>query len=205
MSVTITSAGRALQRQSLNAVRGAFGFDAAALKPPLRKLPEVVAVVDDQNARHVPEKEGGVRILCKAPGTIHPKRPGPAFASISPSTGAGTQGLAVSVERERVPGDAVPGDAVPGDAVPHDAVPGDAVPDDAVPGEVIPGGAIPDQGVPGEQRPENAAGQRILPLQRRTKKDREQRASETVCGQEPAIDAGHTGHELERAKQETAR
>src|SRR5216117_2216942 len=43
MSVTITSA-----------VRGAFGFDAATLKPPQRKLPEVVAVVDDENARHVP-------------------------------------------------------------------------------------------------------------------------------------------------------
>src|SRR5258708_3419859 len=44
---------RALQRQSLNAVSGAFGFDAAALEPPQRKLPEVVAVVDDENARHV--------------------------------------------------------------------------------------------------------------------------------------------------------
>src|SRR6266849_4592420 len=61
--------------------------------------------------------------------------------------------LAVSVERERVPGDAVPGNAVPGNAVPDNAVPGDAVPRDAVPGEVIPGDAVPDQGVPGEQRP----------------------------------------------------
>src|SRR5213592_5239411 len=48
--------GLALQRQSLNAVRGALGFDAAALKPAQRKLPEVVAVVDDENARHVPGK-----------------------------------------------------------------------------------------------------------------------------------------------------
>src|SRR5881396_1914323 len=81
--------------------------------------------------------------------------PWPCFASISASTGVGTRGLLLSVERERVPGDAVPGDAVPGDAVPGDAVPG----------EVIPGGTVPDQGVPGEQRPENSAGQRILPLQ----------------------------------------
>src|SRR5256885_470521 len=45
---------RALQRQPLNAVRSALDFDAAALKPAQRKLPEVVAVVDDENARHVP-------------------------------------------------------------------------------------------------------------------------------------------------------
>src|SRR6266705_1045880 len=36
----------ALQRQPLNAVGGAFGFDAVALKPLQRKLPEVVVVVD---------------------------------------------------------------------------------------------------------------------------------------------------------------
>src|SRR6266705_3024162 len=46
----------ALQRQPLNAVGGAFGFDAVALKPLQRKLPEVVVVVDDENARHVPGK-----------------------------------------------------------------------------------------------------------------------------------------------------
>src|SRR4029077_12902061 len=100
----------------------------------------------------------------------------PKAVSCFAGIGAGTGG-AVSVERERVPGDAVPGDAVPGDAVPGDAVPrnavpGDAVPRDAVPGKVVPGDAIPDQGAPGEQRQENAAGQRILPLQRRAKKDR---------------------------------
>src|SRR5947207_10781074 len=47
---------RALQRQPLNAVHGALDFDAAALKPAQRKHPEVVAVVDDENARHVPAK-----------------------------------------------------------------------------------------------------------------------------------------------------
>src|SRR6266516_4390974 len=113
--------------------------------------------------------------------------PWPCFASISASTGAGTRGLLLSVERERVPGDAVPGDAVPGnavprDAVPDDAVPGDAVPGHAVPGEVIPGDAVPDQGVPGEQRPENAAEKRIVPLQGRAKKDRVQRTREAVRG-----------------------
>src|SRR6266705_310863 len=46
----------ALLRQPLNAVGGAFGFDAVALKPLQRKLPEVVVVVDDENARHVPGK-----------------------------------------------------------------------------------------------------------------------------------------------------
>src|SRR6266851_7784130 len=55
---------RTLQLQSLNAVGGAFGFDAVVLKPPQRELPEVVVVVDDENVRHVPEKEGGMRILC---------------------------------------------------------------------------------------------------------------------------------------------
>src|SRR5207302_6300274 len=135
----------------------------------------------------------------------HPEGPGPACPGVSPSTGAGTQGLAVSVERDRVPGDAVPGDAVPGDAVPgdavpHDAVPRDAVPDDAVPGEVIPGNAVPDQGVPGEQEPGNAAEQGILPLQRRTKKDRVQRAREAVRRAEPLIGTGHADHGLECAK-----
>src|SRR5213594_4158972 len=150
-------------------------------------------------------KDGEMRILCKAPRTIHRKLKtgvaagsrneqglAPRFVRISARIEAGTPRLVGSVERERVPGDAVPGNAVPRDAVPKDAVPGDAVPDDAVPGEVIPGNAIPDQSVPGEQRPENAAEQRILPLQRRTKKDREQRARETVRGPEPLIDAGHT-------------
>src|SRR6266853_3237043 len=149
-----------------------------------------------------PGKEGGMRILCKAPGTIHtnerPPRTGPpwpSFAGVSASTEAGTQSLVGSVERKRipgdaVPGDAVPGDAVPGDAVPGDAVPGDAVPGDAVPGEVVPGDAIPDQGVPGEQRPENAAGQRILPVQGRAKKNRVQRTREAVRGPEPLIHAG---------------
>src|SRR5439155_24508485 len=141
-----------------------------------------------------------MRILCKAPGTIHPK------PCASPGSGP-IPGGAVSVERERVPGDAVPGDAVPGDAVPgdavpDDAVPGDAVPDDAVPGEVIPGGAVPEQGVPGEQRPENAAGQRILPLQRRTKKDRVERAGETVRGTQSAIGTGYGSRAKERADQE---
>src|SRR5204863_1239984 len=121
----------------------------------------------------------------------------------------GNPELIVSVERERVPGNAVPGDAVPGDAVPRDAVPDDAVPrdavpEDAVPGEVIPGGAVPDQGVPGERRPENAARQRIFPIQGRTKKDRVERSREAVRGPEPLIDARHTGHGLERAKEETA-
>src|SRR6266513_3883065 len=116
----------------------------------------------------------------------------------------GNPELIVSVERERVPGNAVPGDtvpddAVPGDAVPDDAVPGDAVPEDAVPGEVIPGGAVPDQGVPGERRPENAARQRIFPIQGRTKKDRVERSREAVRGPEPLVDARHPGHGLERA------
>src|SRR5204863_8801874 len=140
---------RPLQRQSLNAVRGAFGFDAAALKPPQRKLPEVVAVVDDENARHVPGER-------KAECGFYAKRRGQSTALAllrqhQRKYRGWTRGLLLSVERERVPGDAVPGDAVPGDAVPggavpDDAVPGDAVPGDAVPGEVIPGGAIPDQG-----------------------------------------------------------
>src|SRR5882762_6025142 len=55
---------RALQLQSLNAVGGAFGFDAVVPKPPQREVPEVVVVVDDENARHVGGKEGGMRILC---------------------------------------------------------------------------------------------------------------------------------------------
>src|SRR5437773_9065464 len=102
-----------------------------------------------------------MRILCKAPGTIHPK------PCASPASGP-VPGGAVSVERERVPGDAVPGDAVPGDAVPgdavpDDAVPGDAVPGDAVPAEVIPGAAIPEHDCLGEPRPVDAAGQRSLP------------------------------------------
>src|SRR5712691_8775804 len=112
-----------------------------------------------------------MRILCKAPGTIHPKR----------EYRGGYLELAVSVERERVPGDAVPGDAVPGNAVPGNAVPGNAVPGDAVPRD-----AVPDEVVPGEQWPENAAEQRIVPLQRRTKKDRVQRAGETVRGPQSA-------------------
>src|SRR5881396_1760356 len=141
--------------------------------------------------------------------------PWPCFASISAGTGAGTRGLLLSVERERVPGDAVPGDAVPGDAVPGDAVPrdavpgdaipGDAVPGDAVPGEVIPGDAIPDQGVPGEQLPENATGQRILPLQRRTKEDRVQRAGEAVRGPQSAIGTGYGSRAKERADREPTR
>src|SRR5207249_11884313 len=110
-----------------------------------------------------------MRILCKAPQTIHPT------PCASPASGP-VPGGAVSVERERVPGDAVPGDAVPGDAVPRDAVPDDAVPDDAVPGDaipgvVIPGGSIPEQRFPGAYRPKNAAGQRILRLQQRANKD----------------------------------
>src|SRR2546422_1025884 len=158
-------------------------------------------------------KDGEMRILCKAPRTIHRKLKtgvaagsrneqglAPRFVRISARIEAGTPRLVGSVERERVPGDAVPGDAVPGDAVP-----GDAVPDDAVPGEVIPGGAVPEQGVPGEQRPENAAGQRILPLQRRTKKDRVERAGETVRGPQSAIGTGHGGHIYERAGQEPTR
>src|SRR6266567_2258761 len=124
-----------------------------------------------------PGKEGGMRILCKAPGTIHtneePPRAGlpwPSFAGVSAGTEAGTQKLVGSVERKCIPGDAVPGDAVPRDAVPRDAVPG----------EVVPGGAIPEQGIPGEQRPENTARQRIVPLQGRAKKDRVQRTGEPV-------------------------
>src|SRR5216117_1974440 len=136
--------------------------------------------------------------------------PWPCFASISASTGVGTRGLLLSVERERVtgdavPGDAVPGDAVPGDAVPGDAVPGDAVPGDAVPGEVIPGGTVPDQSVPEEQRPENSAGQRILPLQGRAKKDRVQRAGETVRGPQSAIGTGYGSRVKEHADQEPTR
>src|SRR5256885_15238063 len=113
-----------------------------------------------------------MRILCKAPKTIHPKP-----LRCCPAGSGRYLGPAVSVEREHVPGDAVPGDAVPGNAVPGDAVPGDAVPGNAVPGnavpgEVIPGDAVPGQGVPGKRRPENAAEERIPPLQRRAKKDR---------------------------------
>src|SRR5713101_7443745 len=118
-----------------------------------------------------------MRILCKAPGTIHPKR----------EYRGGYLELAVSVERERVPGDAVPGNAVPRDAVP---------------GEVIPGDAVPGQGVPGEQRPENAAEQRIVPLQGRTKKERVQRAGETVRGPQSAIGTGYGSRAKERADQE---
>src|SRR6266567_748327 len=109
-----------------------------------------------------PGKEGGMRILCKAPGTIHtneqPPRTGPpwpSFAGVSAGTEAGTQKLVGSVERKCIPGDAVPGEA-------------------------IPGGAIPGQGVPGEQWPVNAAEQRIVPLQRRAKKDRVQRTGEAI-------------------------
>src|SRR2546427_6547984 len=165
-------------------------------------------------------KDGEMRILCKAPRTIHRKLKtgvaagsrneqglAPRFVRISARIEAGTPRLVCSVERERVPGGAVPGDAVPrdavpGDAVPGDAVPGDAVPDDAVPGEGIPGGAVPEQAVPGEQRPENAAGQRILPLQRRTKKDRVERAGETVRGPQSAIGTGYGSRAKERADQE---
>src|SRR5439155_13960595 len=180
-------------------------------------LPEVVVVVDNENARHVPGKgRRNADSMQSARDNPHKRATaayGPALArfdGVSAGTEAGTQSLVGSVERKRipgdaVPGDAVPGDAVPGDAVPGDAVPGDAVPGDAVPGEVIPGDAIPDQGVPGEQLPENATGQRILPLQGRAKKDRVQRAGETVRGPESLIDAGHTDHGLERARQEPAR
>src|SRR5712691_8033202 len=164
-----------------------------------------------------PGKEGGMRILCKAPGTIHtnerPPRTGPpwpSFAGVSAGTEAATQKLVGSVERKRIPGDAVPGDAVPGDAVPGDAVPGDAVPrdavpGDAVPGEVIPGDAIPDQGVPGEQRPENTAEQRIDPLQGRAKKDRIERTGEAVRGPESAIGTGYGSRVRKRADQEPTR
>src|SRR2546426_4260322 len=147
-------------------------------------------------------KDGEMRILCKAPRTIHRKLKtgvaagsrneqglAPRFVRISARIEAGTPRLVGSVERERVPGDAVPGNAVPGNAVPGDAVPGhaipgDAVPGDAIPGEVIPGDAVPDQGVPGEQRPENTAEQRIVPLQGRAKKDRIERTGEAVRGPE---------------------
>src|SRR5437762_11966186 len=76
----------------------------------------------------------------------------PCFGSISASTGVGTRGLLLYVERDRVPGDAVPADAVPGGAVPggavpDDADPGDAVPVDAVRGEVHPSRDVRDQGV----------------------------------------------------------
>src|SRR5437867_2828232 len=47
--------------------------------------------------------------------------PPKAFASISASTGAGTRGLLVSVERERIPGDAVPDQSVPGEQRPENA------------------------------------------------------------------------------------
>src|SRR6266446_1458737 len=136
-------------------------------------------------------KDGEMRILCKAPRTIHRKLKtgvaagsrneqglAPRFVRISARIEAATPRLVGSVERERVPGDAVPGDAVPRDAVPRDAVPRDAVPGDAVPVEVVPGDAVPDQGVPGEQRPENTAEQRIVPLQGRAKKDRIERTGE---------------------------
>src|SRR5437879_1997522 len=157
-----------------------------------------------------PGNEGGMRILCKAPRTIHLKPPWSCFAGVGASTEAGTRRPVVSVESETIPGDAVPGnavpgDAVPGDAVPGDAVPGDAVPGDAVPGEVIPRDAVPDQGVPGEQRPENTAEQRILPLQRRTKKNRVQRAREAVRGPESAIGTGYGSRVRERADQEPTR
>src|SRR6266853_234775 len=144
-----------------------------------------------------PGKEGGMRILCKAPGTIHtnerPPRTGPpwpSFAGVSASTEAGTQSLVGSVERKRIPGDAVPGDAVPGDAVP---------------GEVIPGDAVPDQGVPGEQRPENTAEQRIVPVQRRAKEDRVQGAGEAVRGPQPLIGTGYGSRAKERADQKPTR
>src|SRR5258708_16188806 len=119
-------------------------------------------------------------------------------------------GIVGSVEREAVPGDAVPGDAVPGDAVPGDAVPGDAVPGNAVPGnavpgEVVPRDAVPDQSVPGEHWPENAAEQRILPLQRRAKKDRVQRTGETVRGPQSAIGTGYGSRVREHADQEPTR
>src|SRR5205809_5525838 len=118
--------------------------------------------------------------------------------------------LAGSVEREGVPRDAIPGhavprDAVPQDAVPQDAVPQDAVPQDAVPIEVVPGDAVPRDAVPRERLPIDAAERRILPVERRTKEDRVQRAGEAVRGPEPLIDAGHSGHGLERARQEPAR
>src|SRR6266702_109138 len=67
----------ALQRQPLNAVGGAFGFDAVALKPLQRKLPEVVVVVDEENARHVRGK--GRRIA----DSIQ-KRPGQSTESCKP-------------------------------------------------------------------------------------------------------------------------
>src|SRR6266853_4206678 len=164
-----------------------------------------------------PGKEGGMRILCKAPGTIHtneqPPRTGPpwpSFAGVSAGTEAGTQSLVGSVERKRIPGDAgpgdaVPSDAVPGDAVPGDAVPGDAVPGDAVPGEVIPGDAVPDQGVPGEQRPENTAEQRIVPVQRRDKEDRVQGAGDADRGRQPLIGTGYGSRAKERADQKPTR
>src|SRR5260221_1464407 len=109
------------------------------------------------------------------------------------------------VPRDAVPGDAVPRDAVPGNAVPRDAVPGDAVPGDAVPGKVVPGDAVPHQGVPGEQEPGNAAGQRILPLQWRTKKDRVLRTGEAVRGPQSAIGTGYGSRLKERTDQEPTR
>src|SRR5713226_1666178 len=86
------------------------------------------------------------------------------------------------------------------DSVEREGVPRDAIPGDAVPREVVPGDAVPR-----ERLPIDAAERRILPVERRTKEDRVQRTGETVRGPEPLIDAGHSGHGLERARQEPAR
>src|SRR6267142_6357853 len=43
----------ALQRQSLGAIGGAVGFDAAAAEPAQRERPEVLVVLDDKNAHDV--------------------------------------------------------------------------------------------------------------------------------------------------------
>src|SRR5438046_1092176 len=114
-----------------------------------------------------------------------------------------------SVEREGVPRDAIPRDAIPChaipcNAIPRDAIPGDAVPGDAVPSEVVPGDAVPHDAVPRERLPIDAAERRILPVERRTKEDRVQRAGEAVRGPERAIGAGQGRHRWGCAQHEPA-
>src|SRR2546428_11249254 len=113
--------------------------------------------------------------------------------------------LGGSVEREGVPRDAVPGhavprDAVPGHAVPRDAVPRDAVPRDAVPVEVVPGDTVPGHAVPGKRLPSDATERRVLPAQRQSVEDWEERAGERVRGPERAVGGDETACRRERGK-----
>src|SRR5882762_6514743 len=149
-------------------------------------------------------KEGGMRILCKAPRTIHRKlKTGVAVGSRN------AQGLARNEQRRdgrlhplatcavwqraaalalaslgsprgsrQVPQDfvgSVEREGVPGDAVPRDAIPCDAVPCDAVPHDAVPGNAVPGNAVPGEVVPGDAIPYQGVPSEQEPGNAAEQR------------------------------